>query len=222
MQRYCPHCKNELPEDASFCLCCFSRLIESESEPEPSASRRVTATLRITGLSVALCLFSVLGGSDIYMNHPPLTGVVPPSPALNTSDASHNKPPYKTLPPASLTASAAVTPSSLAQTHLPRLPRRLLKAISQVICLRLLSTRLPLNLLRHRQKRRRFPPHPIYNRLLRIMYKSAIWSILTVILSRMPQISPGSPMRAEFLSHNTTGRAAWSAFRRRWTACLSS
>ena len=88
MQRYCPHCKNELPEDASFCLCCFSRLIESESEPEPAASRRVTATLRITGLSVALCLFSVLGGSDIYMNHPPLTGVVPPSPALSTSDAS--------------------------------------------------------------------------------------------------------------------------------------
>lgn len=116
MQRYCPHCKNELPEDASFCLCCFSRLIESESEPEPAASRRVTATLRITGLSVVICLFSVLGGSDIYMNHPPLTGVVPPSPALSTSDASYNKPPYKTRPPASLTASAAVTPSSLAQT----------------------------------------------------------------------------------------------------------
>lgn len=66
MERNCPYCQNALPDRASFCMSCFSRLIDLETVTEKHASAHARQRLGAAAAAVLLsaesaailCLFS--------------------------------------------------------------------------------------------------------------------------------------------------------------------
>lgn len=122
MRKSCPHCRADLPEEASFCLSCFTRLTTTQHiEPERISisalrAKRVFRYCNMSGF-VLLILFLLFSGMGSLKNHftNPIFGVRF-TPEVSIPSAAELRPSFS---PLKSTPSPAPDHTFLPTTHTP-------------------------------------------------------------------------------------------------------